>query len=926
MTVVIRRCHMSDTEAEKGTALDLPPCRDKPNCFKHRRRAHRGRSYGAANSAALKALVAGAVVTVLIFLLTLRIMNVGQTAVRPCIVTADFWGLPTAGGTATAMELLARQLMHKTPGGGSPHFVGVADACGNDLKASFDKLHLDLKAGGAKATLLCGLDYVAITRPYEAAGMAVLDWLVNTPDGRQCDIVHTHEWGGLALPWVTAARFSQRGNRLYRNSQPSLPPTLVQLHGGMLWSTQNMERPEDVMSLRIDAAERASVELADALSGPSRYIVDWYAARGWRLPKPRFFIPNVMPQMVDPNLKDGGELQDPAKAKMVGIAAWKPVWRIAFFGRLEERKGLKLFLAALKRLSPKFKSELPNFEVLVMGARGVVDDVAADEWLEPQLEALSIPYRLLVNLPRNDALKLISEPGILLVLCTTVENAPFSFAEAALLGVPFLAFDVGGIVDVIDIETANLVQFDAQNLEKTTSHLTSAIVSLMQAGRAKVTGLAQHATKGGELWQTFHTRHGQGAELVLRKKGKETIRSVGGVFRSVWGLLVSMVTKPPQLLLPKGHVHRCPALPTIIIPDKDKDLRQLHAKVCSDDNLSSENFEDLILLLPSNFAFDPEGIWPEVCPSIAENIGDDALMAGVWVSDDQATFPASPTWIAYAGMDKDGVWLSSCSLNSPIILKRQTLCHHGGLHARSFDNFSTFTFALMLRKRGHSIHTYPDILFDINDWSDHGSQCLPDRLPNVRFNADTVVNFRYDPLFTLFKRLTVSRNAFVDFERDFPGKGKGWWGVGWGASPGHVIPFVPSGTVDNEYGCTSTSGPRPGWQGQTLIPCSTKCCYRGLPAPAHFWFKSWFALPKVDLVLQYRLCPTCGDGAVVKITHNNAVLHAASFDGKSKSCTGHIVRATLKNMRIDDRITVSVYPNGNHDCDELFLRSFRLFA
>jgi hypothetical protein len=64
----------------------------------------------------------------------------------------------------------------------------------------------------------------------------------------------------------------------------------------------------------------------------------------------------------------------------------------------------------------------------------------------------------------------------------------------------------------------------------------------------------------------------------------------------------------------------------------------------------------------------------------------------------------------------------------------------------------------------------------------------------------------------------------------------------------------------------------------------------------------------------------------VKVTHNNVVLHTAQFDGRSKSCTGQVVRATLKNVRVDDRITVSVYPGGNHDCDELFLRSFKLYS
>ena len=38
----------------------------------------------------------------------------------------------------------------------------------------------------------------------------------------------------------------------------------------------------------------------------------------------------------------------------------KPIWRLAFFSRLEERKGIKLFVDAINQLDV---SGIPNFEV-----------------------------------------------------------------------------------------------------------------------------------------------------------------------------------------------------------------------------------------------------------------------------------------------------------------------------------------------------------------------------------------------------------------------------------------------------------------------------------------------------------------------------------------------------------------------------------
>lgn len=68
--------------------------------------------------------------------------------------------------------------------------------------------------------------------------------------------------------------------------------------------------------------------------------------RGWKLPAGSDVIPNVVPNSVKP--ADGG------------VA--KPVWRLCFFGRLEERKGIKVFVEALSLLE---HNKDARFEVIV---------------------------------------------------------------------------------------------------------------------------------------------------------------------------------------------------------------------------------------------------------------------------------------------------------------------------------------------------------------------------------------------------------------------------------------------------------------------------------------------------------------------------------------------------------------------------------
>ena len=45
-----------------------------------------------------------------------------------------------------------------------------------------------------------------------------------------------------------------------------------------------LPRPTDIMSLRIDNGERATLEYADIALSPTRYIASWLRQRGWRLP------------------------------------------------------------------------------------------------------------------------------------------------------------------------------------------------------------------------------------------------------------------------------------------------------------------------------------------------------------------------------------------------------------------------------------------------------------------------------------------------------------------------------------------------------------------------------------------------------------------------------------------------------------------
>lgn len=90
--------------------------------------------------------------------------------------------------------------------------------------------------------------------------------------------------------------------------------------------------------------------LADTLVSPTAYMRAYLQQRGWQLPADMRVIPNVMPALGQP--REGAAVSSAAglPARLPDLSPARRVWRLAFFSRMEERKGLKVFVDALNLL------------------------------------------------------------------------------------------------------------------------------------------------------------------------------------------------------------------------------------------------------------------------------------------------------------------------------------------------------------------------------------------------------------------------------------------------------------------------------------------------------------------------------------------------------------------------------------------------
>jgi glycosyltransferase involved in cell wall biosynthesis len=206
--------------------------------------------------------------------------------------------------------------------------------------------------------------------------------------------------------------------------------------------------------LEVSLLEQASIELADVVVSPSGYLVDWMRSRGWELPEQTLVVPYLTES-------DATGEAPPVISQKEG----EPLRRIAFFGRIDERKGLKVLAAALNSLEPELLAPL-ELEFVGKTTKTWTRERATGLLSEQTRRVLrKVAFRS--DLDRDGALAQLSRTGTLAVMPSLQENSPNTVYECLELGIPFIASKVGGVPELIEPEDRARVLFEptAEGLE-----------------------------------------------------------------------------------------------------------------------------------------------------------------------------------------------------------------------------------------------------------------------------------------------------------------------------------------------------------------------------------------------------------------------------------------------------------------------------
>ncbi|WP_185981919.1 glycosyltransferase [Skermania sp. ID1734] len=350
---------------------------------------------------------------------------------KVCIATYDIIGPVRNGGIGTANSELARSLV------AAGHHVTVLYLLGTYCEdGTISEWVADYRRRGITLVPLPP-SKVQLGGPYSAVvSMRAYEWL----RASDFDVVHFHDWRGAGF-------FSVYGRR----SGHSLANTriVVTAHSPILWHKYNnyelLTDPEDI---RTDYLERESVRLADELVSPSNYMIDWMRHQGWRLPERVTVRQNVFHNRT-------------REARPLSISGTLQVDEIVFFGRLEVRKGLRLFCDAIDR------AEISRpVKVTFLGKTSTVDGAPSTSYIAARASRWNLEYQVITNKDQSAALDYLAEPGRLAVIASLAENSPYTVLECLASGIPFLASAVGGIPELIapDSHLASLFEPTANSL------------------------------------------------------------------------------------------------------------------------------------------------------------------------------------------------------------------------------------------------------------------------------------------------------------------------------------------------------------------------------------------------------------------------------------------------------------------------------
>jgi glycosyltransferase involved in cell wall biosynthesis len=209
---------------------------------------------------------------------------------------------------------------------------------------------------------------------------------------------------------------------------------MVQCHSATRWTdVMNFRPPKDHNTLGYYFMEQKSVEYADARISPSKYYLEW-------LRDEAHYNLSVGLNFVIQNLYYPLPKYAKRPKKLFKSS------HFAFFGRLEVRKGLLVFLDAVDLWFTSMPDSLKPSTISFVGPDTVIQGKSAVSIIRSHAAKNHWPclVHIEVGLNTGQALKFLQDKNAITVLPSLNENSPYVLMELMMKSIPFITTDAGG--------------------------------------------------------------------------------------------------------------------------------------------------------------------------------------------------------------------------------------------------------------------------------------------------------------------------------------------------------------------------------------------------------------------------------------------------------------------------------------------------
>ncbi len=343
--------------------------------------------------------------------------NAGRRgAANIVLVTDEFPGLGSYGGIGRAMHLLSQELSREG------HNVTILfltqdhvvdENPPREYRVRIEQVVVEVRPG---------------TNRKAAVSWAAMTWLRK----RNFDFIHFSDYNGIGYYSLKA----KKQGLLFSDSD-----IIVQCHGPSKFLRPfQVNDEQDISYLSfIDVLEKRSVELADIVVSPTRFLIDWMAGEGYVLPHQTFILQNV------PSLSSFENNDE--------IISTKPD-EIIFFGKQIDLKGVELFCDAMDLL------EFSGHErITFIGRSGIICSEDSYGYIIYRSRAWKARLSLFDKVNSDEFIIYASSRKCVVVIPSLIENAPYAVVECLHAGIPVVASDVGGVRELLHVEDADQVLF-----------------------------------------------------------------------------------------------------------------------------------------------------------------------------------------------------------------------------------------------------------------------------------------------------------------------------------------------------------------------------------------------------------------------------------------------------------------------------------